>query len=158
MEKQLTPKSSYRSFETIARQYPHLTATELFAIEANDKACFELWQKQQNKKQLETVDYLNKQKYFKIVYHGNSGLITYLEITKAYLEGNRVMFDCISSKLSNRAIVKEPNGINIETLQKESYEQWDNYVTGSSELETVTELTKDQYENFLTAVNNLYNI
>jgi len=131
---------------------------EAIAEAEYSKACYELWQENRLKKQRETVNYLNKQKYFKIAYIGNINLVTYLEITKAYLESGVVMFDGITSKMSNRSVVNEPNGINIETQRIETYKRWDNFVTGSTELETVTELTKEQYESFLTAVNNLYNI
>lgn len=157
--KPIVPKSSKRSLELILRENPNMTAKQILAEQKYDEDCYNMWAQQENAKQLETVEWLKSKRYFKIEYIDTTKLVIYLEITNAQVTigqfGYDVIFDAISSSMSNRSIVKEPDGINITTKQKETYQYWENYVTGN---EKVTVLTKEQYNTFHTTIDNLYNL
>jgi len=162
-EKKIVPKSYCKSLELIMQENPDMTSKEVQAEYEYGKKCVELWRHNNDKELHEKVAELKKNKYYKIEYKtGGSGLVIFMEITDAFVEKGQhdssIRFSSIQSKISNRRVVGEPDGINVETLRKERTERWDNFVTGSKEMETVTVLTKKKYEAFLTTVKNLYKL
>lgn len=152
----VVPKDSWKNIETLVREHPTMLASEIIAEYEYGKKCYEAWKQERDKDALALVKSLMRDKYFKIEYAGKMNLIYYIEVIKAWIEEGEVMCSIICSSLSNRSVVDAPDGLNIETLQSKTYETWTRYVTGVSEIETVTILSKDQYDTFLSTVSALF--
>lgn len=140
-KKKITPKEYTRSIEVIIQENPNLTGKEILAEQEYDKACFELWKTNINKKQLDFIDDINTNGGY---YKGRFGTDQrfYYKITDAQLDGNRIYANVenIVVFLGAKGGVVSEGNINVEKRKKE----FTSLVT--YDLEMYTRTTKEDYE------------
>lgn len=146
----LKERNCKRSMDILVRDYPNKTGAEILRIYNQDIEEYNNYVARINKKKLERVQWLKDNPYIKIVYNT---MTAYLQITKAELRSDTVVFDCVKSLISKNNIIGG-FGWNIDTKENDKFQDWHNWYTGH---EVLTVLTKEQYDDFHDKVELLTN-
>lgn len=152
--KKIVPRDSIRSIELLVNSYPDKTGKEIKQMHEHDRLCYNAWLQERDKHLIAEVKRLNDVKYFKLKSHISNSKY-YIEIEKAYLDNREIIFNGIVTCMMNLSVVKNPEGVHIETLEKKTYQKYDNYFCGIDE---VIELSEQDYLGVLNKVNEIFNL
>ena len=152
MSKEIVPKDYKRSLEVIMRENPTMTGADLLAEQEYDLACYKLYQDKKNEANLELVDKLLKERYYRLQYKSSSKLTIFLSIESARLNSDSlVLISGTQSKMSCRG-----SSFNVDTNQPftELYKS----MFGYGDHCEVTAITEEHYYKFFQSVGELFNI
>ena len=146
----VVPKDHTRSLELIMRDNPNMTAKEMLAEQAYDKACYELWVANKHKNELALINDINTNGGY---YKGRFGLDQrfYYNVTNARLEADRIVADIekIIVFLGSLGGVVSKGEVRIEKSNK-TYQDLDKY--GIDEYERTNKYEYEQVNEYLFGI------
>ena len=151
MSKEIVPKEYKRSLEVIMRENPMMTGAELLAEQEYDLACYQLYQDNKDASNLELIDKILKEKYYKVKYK-STGLTVFAYIESAKLNGaSRVVISGTKSRLYC-------NGASFNLETNESFIQLYKSMFPDGDIAEITAITEEHYNKFFQSVGELFNI
>ena len=150
MKKELVPKDYKRSLEVIARENPTMTGAELLAEQEYDIACYQLYKDNKDAANLELIDKIIKERYYKIKYKSSSTLTLFLFIESARINSDSlVVISGVQSKIScHGSEFHVETGLPFTNIYKS--------LIGSGEHVEVTAITEEHYNKFFQSVGELF--
>jgi hypothetical protein len=152
MSKKIVPKKYQRSLEEIIRENPKMTGEELLAEQGYERACYKLYEDNKEASNLELIDKILKERYYKFKYKSSNGLTVFAYIESAKVNGASLVV--ISGTKS--VISCSGPSFNLETNQPFT-QLYKSMFSGGKHVE-ITAITEETYNKFFQSVGELFNI
>lgn len=151
MSKEIIPKEYQRSLEEIIRENLKMTGEELLVEQEYERACYQLYQDKKDAANLELIDKILKERYYKIKYN-STGLTVFAYIESAKLNGASLVV------ISGTKSVISCSGPSFNLQTNESFIQLYKSMFPDGEIAEITAITEEHYNKFFQSVGELFNI
>jgi len=151
MSKEIVPKEYQKSLEEIIRENLKMTGEELLVEQEYERACYQLYQDNMNASNLELIDKILKEKYYKVKYK-STGLTLFVSIEGAKVNGASMVV------ISGTKSVISCSGPSFNLQTNESFIQLYKSMFPDGDIAEITAITEEHYNKFFQSVGELFNI